>query len=286
MNKDCKIVQELLPNYIEKLSSEEVNNYIEEHLKSCDECKNILDNMQNHITTNLKTDDKEVDFLKKIRKKIQLLIITIILILVFILVFIWGSYVRKFMILSTITDNISNIKNTENYYAKAITIQDHDSLHIIESYVTQKQILTNMKILSDKEIKSSSFYKNNNENGYRFIYHNDKVIQDYKDDSGFIKVGLSNYSDMFTDLNFFDRLLFTKKLKNISTSYCRGYLCYFLDFFDGLQLWIDKDTGLTIRAINSAKSQNPDIQEYEYNFEPFDSIELPNPTGYTIFSIT
>ena len=34
--KDCKIVQDLLPNYIEKLTNEETNNYIEDHLKECE----------------------------------------------------------------------------------------------------------------------------------------------------------------------------------------------------------------------------------------------------------
>ena len=38
-NKECKIVQDLLPNYIEKLTNEETNKFIEEHLKNCEDCK-------------------------------------------------------------------------------------------------------------------------------------------------------------------------------------------------------------------------------------------------------
>ena len=50
MNKrDCKIVQDLLPNYIEKLTDEETNKYIEEHIKECEECKNVLENMKKDI---------------------------------------------------------------------------------------------------------------------------------------------------------------------------------------------------------------------------------------------
>ena len=45
--RDCKIVQDLLPNYIEKLTNEETNKFIEEHLKTCEECKKIYDNMKN-----------------------------------------------------------------------------------------------------------------------------------------------------------------------------------------------------------------------------------------------
>ena len=38
---DCKIVQDLLPNYIDKLTSKETNAYIEEHINGCKECKKI-----------------------------------------------------------------------------------------------------------------------------------------------------------------------------------------------------------------------------------------------------
>ena len=37
--RDCKIVQDLLPNYIKGLTNEQTNEYIENHLKECSECK-------------------------------------------------------------------------------------------------------------------------------------------------------------------------------------------------------------------------------------------------------
>ena len=39
---NCKIVQDLLPNYIENLTNEETNRFIEEHLKECPECHAII----------------------------------------------------------------------------------------------------------------------------------------------------------------------------------------------------------------------------------------------------
>ncbi|MFG6319378.1 MAG: zf-HC2 domain-containing protein, partial [Clostridia bacterium] len=47
--KECKIVQDILPNYIEQLTSEETNQYVEEHLNSCEECKNIYENMKSEM---------------------------------------------------------------------------------------------------------------------------------------------------------------------------------------------------------------------------------------------
>ena len=51
--KDCKIVQDLLPNYIENLTSEETNLFIKEHLKECNECQNILENMQKELNIDI-----------------------------------------------------------------------------------------------------------------------------------------------------------------------------------------------------------------------------------------
>lgn len=54
--KECKIIQDLLPNYIEGLTNEETNKYIEKHLNECIECKNIWENMQKNL--DVKTNEK------------------------------------------------------------------------------------------------------------------------------------------------------------------------------------------------------------------------------------
>lgn len=42
----CEIIRDLFPSYIDKLTSEESNREIEEHLSECGECKAYLENMQ------------------------------------------------------------------------------------------------------------------------------------------------------------------------------------------------------------------------------------------------
>ena len=80
--RDCKIVQDLLPNYVEKLTNEETNNFIEEHLKGCNECKKILENMQNDLNIDdSKRDNREVKYIKKYNKKLTILKSLIIIIL-------------------------------------------------------------------------------------------------------------------------------------------------------------------------------------------------------------
>lgn len=80
--RNCKIVQDLLPNYIEKLTDEETNTYIEEHLKECSECEKMLENMQQELNiNNPKRYSREVNYIKKYSKKLKILNFIIIIML-------------------------------------------------------------------------------------------------------------------------------------------------------------------------------------------------------------
>lgn len=81
--RDCKIVQDLLPNYIEKLTNEETNAFIEKHLNNCDDCKKILENMKKDLNVNMTSKDKKaVKYFKKYKSKLKILKIAMVIILV------------------------------------------------------------------------------------------------------------------------------------------------------------------------------------------------------------
>ena len=81
--RDCKILQHLLPNYIEKLTNEETNAFIKEHLKNCDDCKKILENMQKDLNVNMTSKDKKAaKYFKKYKSKLKILKIAMVIILV------------------------------------------------------------------------------------------------------------------------------------------------------------------------------------------------------------
>ena len=46
MNNEHKLVKDLFPNYIEKLTSNETNKFIEEHIASCEKCRQSLEKMK------------------------------------------------------------------------------------------------------------------------------------------------------------------------------------------------------------------------------------------------
>lgn len=83
-NRDCKIVQDLLPNYIENLTDEITNEYIEEHIATCAECAQVLKNMNGELKLEQIHQEHEIKYLKGIRKRVRrtILAVTIAVILI------------------------------------------------------------------------------------------------------------------------------------------------------------------------------------------------------------
>ena len=64
----CSIVRDLLPNYIEKLTSEDTNEAVEEHLKACGDCNEAYEQMVADMGNMEKAPAVELKFLKKIKR--------------------------------------------------------------------------------------------------------------------------------------------------------------------------------------------------------------------------
>lgn len=82
--RDCSIVQDLLPNYIEDLTDEVTNEYIKEHIATCAECQEVLKSMTKEIKIEEINQGKEIEYLKGIRRRMQksIAIISTIIIIV------------------------------------------------------------------------------------------------------------------------------------------------------------------------------------------------------------
>ena len=65
----CEIIKDLLPSYLDELTSEESNNLIKEHLAECESCRKIADRMGSMEDVASEDDKKELNFLKKSKKK-------------------------------------------------------------------------------------------------------------------------------------------------------------------------------------------------------------------------
>lgn len=83
-NRDCKIVQDLLPNYLENLTDTVTNEYIEEHIATCAECAQVLKDMNGDLKLEQIHQEPEIKYLKGIRRRVRrtILAVTIAIILI------------------------------------------------------------------------------------------------------------------------------------------------------------------------------------------------------------
>ena len=66
----CYIVKDILPSYIDGLVSDETKKDVDEHLEECGACRTLYEQMKSPIAPETtKTDEKEVNFLRKIKKR-------------------------------------------------------------------------------------------------------------------------------------------------------------------------------------------------------------------------
>ena len=65
----CEMIQDLLPSYIDELTSEVTNREVESHVSECEQCKKVLDKMRASDLEPTEKEVKEIDFLKKTKRK-------------------------------------------------------------------------------------------------------------------------------------------------------------------------------------------------------------------------
>ena len=70
-NKDCELVKDLLPSYVDGLTSDETNEFIESHVKECPECKALLNDMKSCQWNNLLSQRNLLSLQKNIRKNYE-----------------------------------------------------------------------------------------------------------------------------------------------------------------------------------------------------------------------
>lgn len=151
MNNECDIVKDLLFSYDEGILSNASKEFVENHLKNCDNCKKNLDEIkkQNNDNYNL----KEIDFLKKIRKKINkkniLLAITsifLIIIIVGFLIYLLSS-MRKILITDDLRNKKKEYDNLTNYsYTLETTYKSGYSKSVNRYFVKDNEFYAEQKI--------------------------------------------------------------------------------------------------------------------------------------------
>ena len=284
--RNCKIVQDLLPNYIEKLTNEETNKFVEEHLNECNNCKQILSNMEKDLKLDTKKkDNREVKYIKKYSNKMKILKIILLIIIALSLI----RTGRNFIIISSLSNKAENYVSSTNYHKKTTNFYD-DTLTIMDSYYKDGKIVTFVTRITPDISNKVSMYKNGEKTNMYFETNNEKKTAQLNQENGFLTINIVNYLD--TNHNLFATLL-GSITSNIKTVTCNGKDCYLITNLLSSNLliskndgtYIDKETGLMVRTTMSGSSTDatdtvvgyihefntvsddifiePDISEYE-----------------------
>ena len=285
---NCKIVQDLLPNYIEKLTEKETNQYIEEHLKECNECQKIYDNME--VEVNFSQDKnvkKNINILKKYNMKLNIFkSIVIIILLIF-----FFHVTRNMVIISSIKKHRNEYKNIDNYSI--------NSFNYFFEYDSEKSefVRTNIYQNGDKALIDRHITRLGTSDTmvtrWRDYYNGDTLNIYFDSNNNYKNAQLNmqgSYEGYFTiDIINFENpidLLLTSIYSSIKSEICNGKQCYRISNLpeytnDALidVLYIEKDTGLTTRyvskSVSSSYSSYDDTEKiekqeqiinYEYSF--------------------
>lgn len=293
--RDCKIVQDLLPNYIENLTNEKTNQYIEEHFKECEDCKQILENMKKDIPVNkADRDNREVKYIKKFRKKMTVLkLIILIIVIIFI-----ALTLRKVFIISDLSNRAENIRNSKNWRSTTYSYDIGEYTTIELSQLDDQYKVKTTKITEEgKETTMMFAKKSEDENSERYRVNTYTETEEEKTarlnmDMG-VSLSLQNW--LYTD-NWL-QLVIHSIFATVKNATYNGEECYYITNFETVYsssfvrgMYVDKETGLPISTIayeyqdsEGRKGRYP-AAEYVYEFDCVteeDFIE-PDQNEYTI----
>ena len=306
-SKDCKIVQDLLPNYIENLTNEETNKFIEEHLKTCEDCKKIYDNMKKDLNTENKTKEKKkVKFLKKYRNKLRVLEIIILIIVVAFI----ANTGRKVYIITDLNNKAQEYVNSKNYhrtsyylengcYTKTEVFSMGDKKKIIITTMTEdgeKQVVTiyGTKIGTVPDTPYAKTYppiETYKQNMYKVTDTEKLALLD-------VEIGMSiDNQEAFWNIENTKDLIMTAITSSISKTTFNGNECYYVSgtpsILPNSSMYVNKDTGLEISTMASeVKDVDGNVErvpgiEYKYEFGTVteDDFIEPDISEYTIQDI-
>lgn len=275
-NKNCKIVQDLLPNYIDKLTNDETNSFIEEHLKECQGCQKILENMKRGLELDSKKlDENEIKYVKynkKYNKKLKFLKYALGIIILTYLIII----VSRTIIMTSLSIKAQNSQANSNYYVKAYSYQG-ENLSIKESYNKNGDYLTILTVYSpNKETIKLTYYKKDDEKITILENGNKKQLLNSEEILGGKITPINGVSSggIFGNLQY-------ALIVGINSDYCNGRKCYIIRN-DNYYMYLDAKTGLAIREVTKATKnevgQQDIITDYEYKFNIVKDTDIVKPS--------
>ena len=285
--KDCKIVQDLLPNYIDKLTSKETNAYIEEHINGCKECQKILDDMQKDIQLQEeKLEKKKVKYIKKYNHKLRILKTTLLsIILIFAVLFV-AFPGRKMVIIESLEDKFEVYEQqSDNVYIKALMYNDSNLQFTYENYYKDDDLKKYVMTNPEADIKVTQYFYQNEIKQFIEEPEGKRLIIEPKENN----IGVPPLMNYFYIDSLISRFFVSMDYK-IATGDVNGKECYVFSRTYAkpetkMDIYIEKDTGLVLQSAQIGPTEGDIVlTQYEYSFGTVtdEDIQEPDATEYTL----
>ncbi len=285
MENKCKIVQDLLPTYIESLTSDESVEFIEEHLNSCDECKKIYNNMKESLENEELENTEIIKKIKKYKRKIKLIKSIFILAILALPIYFIGNTIFKFYVIRNAYERNTNYRNFESF-----TMEEYvGSIEAYEKHYTTYYFKDTMKKFYGNELieyyDGETHYFFNNENMTYWMKKeniNTNINIDISVLSGTENIIKEN--GKISNFEILKFVLFQTNLEVIPNSEFRQKP-YYLIVCDNDRVYFDQDTFYAERIIEDDKKGNREnATEYRITTTNINwrDVKQPDFTKYTL----
>lgn len=300
---ECEIVQDLLLGYVDETLNVESKKIVEKHLSECSSCKKKLEEIKVDIKENELNQQKEIDYLKKIRRKTKVKSIAIALAIIFFTMLI--LIIIKFVKISSVMHKGINSLQSQNYYSEKQQIVKEGETFVTKTYYKDGKYKEVNEIYTDEGVNTISIiYGKVGTDETIEVNEKDKTITVNKGEIAKLQnkeenIKWSNFSieeRKSVILNLGKVFIMSLVTDNYATNKQYYVLKNNFDKNQRWEVWIDKETGLVIKEINREASksffENTDIvkevqdrveeYKYEFNIVKEEDIEIPDYSGYKI----
>lgn len=250
---NCKIIEDLLPAYIDNILSDETKVFVQKHLKTCKKCEQVFQEMTAEIKKEDVQNTENIKIVKKYKRKIKTLKIVIALVILVILTFGFGTLVSRYAIVKNALVKNINYDAKGNfrleYYEDSIERYDYHTT----TYVGENKM---KKVKGDQVLEyweNDKHYIIDNEN--KTYYIKNENIQE-NDNINIPIMIIPEMADLVDEngisaINIFKFILSSNIIIQKEAFRAKEYYVI-KDMQKGLKIYFDKDTFFAERIVQGS----------------------------------
>ncbi len=219
------------------------------------------------------------------QEKKQHNVLRVIGIIIFVLIAIFiGNTLRKFYILNTYAVAVKTYQTKDNFYVLERQWAG-DTPVVMHVYRKEAETLFQIEIKEEKVLEE--YYNcNTKERIIKYNNEKEKTAKISQSDTGYGV--MTNISNRLSEGTIGENFLMAIRYA-ITDEKCNGKQCYKITLDENCSVWIDKETGLTVKIKNGFHRNENGVEKdsnieyfYEFGIVTDEDVKKPDLTGYKI----